>query len=61
MLSGTVELDRTFFNLSFKGSRHASEFKQLIEKYDKIKNLCSKYVCRWLLAERVDLQGKFQP
>lgn len=35
MLSGTVELDRTFFNLSFKGSRHASEFKQLIEKYDK--------------------------
>ena len=37
MLSGTVELDRTFFNLSFKGSRHASEFKQLIEKYDKNK------------------------
>ena len=37
MLSGTVELDRTFFNLSFKGSRHASEFKHLIEKYDKDK------------------------
>lgn len=37
MLSGTVELDRTFFNLSFKGSRQASEFKQLIEKYDKNK------------------------
>ena len=37
MLSGTVELDRTFFNLSFKGSRQASEFKKLIEKYDKNK------------------------
>lgn len=60
MLSGTVELDRTFFNLSFKGSRHASEFNQLIEKYDKNKESLPQ-VCVPLSEEMVDLQGKFQP